>query len=93
MLDILISILISIGTGVLFAIPAIVLGFWLKKAGIAPYRSWLSLLFCVVLAFIRQFWLLNLAYGWLALLSVIGSTLGVYRMDIYWSIKQTNTHE
>jgi hypothetical protein len=93
MLDILTSILVSIGTGVLFAIPGIVLGFWLKKSGVAPNRSWLSLLFCVVLAFIQQFWLSSLAYGWLALISIIGSTLGVYRMDIYWAIKQTNAQK
>jgi hypothetical protein len=89
MLHIIESGLVSVVLGALFAIPGIILGFWLKRTQLAPNRSWLSLTLCIVLAVIQQFWLPNLTYFWLALISVVGSTLGVYRMDIYWAINQT----
>ena len=88
MINTIISILTSIGIGTLFAIPGIILGYWLKKAGIAPNHSWLSLLVCVALALIRQFWVPSLTYGGLALISIAGSILGVYRMDIYQAATQ-----
>jgi hypothetical protein len=80
--------LISLGIGILFSIPALVLGHWLKKVHDIPNRFLLSLLFCVVLVFVKRIWLPDLSYYWLALIIVAGSTVGVYRMDIYWAITQ-----
>ena len=90
MADIIASSLISIGVGVLLALPALALGYWLQKTGRAPNRSWFSLFFCLVFAFIKQIWLPGLSYSWLALILIAGSTLGVYRMDIYWASKNAN---
>jgi hypothetical protein len=60
------TILISVGAGVLFAIPAMILGYWLKKIGAAPNRSLLSLGFCIVLTLIKQIWMPDLSDGWFA---------------------------
>lgn len=93
MINTVISTLTSIGIGTLFAIPGIILGYWLKKAGIAPNRAWLSLIVCVALALIRQFGVPSLTYGWLALISIAGSTLGIYRMDIYEAATQEKSQK
>jgi hypothetical protein len=78
--------LISLGIGISFSVPGILLGYWLKKNHIAPNRSWLSIIYCVVLVFIKHIWLPDLSFHWLALILLAGSTLGIYRMDIYWAI-------
>ncbi len=90
MTHIVASILISICVGLLFAIPGMILGYWLNKAGLAPNRGWFSIIFCVTLSLLHQFWLTNLSYSWLALISITGSTIGAYSMDIYWSMNQPN---
>jgi len=78
-------VLTSLGIGILYSIPALILGYWLKKHG-KPNRYLLSLLFCIFLTFVKRIWLSDLSYYWLALITVTGSTIGVYRMDIYWTI-------
>jgi hypothetical protein len=88
MINILIFGFISIGIGVLFAIPGIILGCWLEKSNLAPNRCWLSLIFCVVLVLIKRIWFPDLSYFILGVLIILGSTVGVYRMDIYWSMVQ-----
>jgi len=93
MINAMIFGLISIGIGTLFAIPAIALGYWLHKSHIAPNRFGLSLLFCVVMVFIKRIWFPSLPYGLLGLIAILGSTLGVYRMDIYWAIKRENSEK
>jgi hypothetical protein len=91
----ILSILISIGVGFLLAIPALILGYWLGKTGKAPNRSWASLFFCVVMSLVNQFLFTGAPFKWFVLLTIAGSTLGVYRMDMYWASKdagkQTNS--
>jgi hypothetical protein len=92
----ILSILISIGVGFLLAIPALILGYWLGKTGKAPNRSWASLFFCVVMSLVNQFLFPGTPFRWFALIAIAGSTLGVYRMDMYWASKdaskQTNSN-
>jgi glucan phosphoethanolaminetransferase (alkaline phosphatase superfamily) len=78
-------ILTSLGIGMLFSVPGILLGYWLKKKNIAPNRSLLTIIFCVVLTFVKRIWIPDLALHWFALVLLTGSTLGVYRMDFYWA--------
>ena len=90
MFNIIESLLVSVGVGTVLSIPALILGYWLKKTGKAPNRSRLSLLLCIVLTFIKEIWMPGLSYGWFAFLLISGSTLGIYRMDWYWASKKTN---
>jgi hypothetical protein len=78
-------ILTSLGIGILFSLPSIILGYWLKKKNIAPNRSLLTIIFCIVLTFVKRILTPDLAFHWFALILLIGSTLGVYRMDFYWA--------
>lgn len=78
-------ILISLGIGILFSIPGILLGYWLKKKNIAPNRSWSSIIHCLILTFVTRIWLPDAPFFWFAFFLLAGSTLGVYRMDIYWA--------
>ena len=93
MVDMLLFGLISLGLGLLFSIPSVVLGFWLERSNIAPNRFWLSLLFCIVLVFVKRIWFPDLSYYWLALIVIMGSTIGVYRMDIYWAINNQSRRD
>lgn len=77
----------SFGIGILFSIPGVLLGYWLKNKNLAPNRSLLTIIFCVVLTFIKRIWMPDLAIHWFALILLTGSTLGVYRMDMYWAKK------
>jgi hypothetical protein len=90
MAEIIVSILISIGIGFLLAIPALTLGYWLGKTGKAPNRSLASLFFCLVMSLVNQFLFTGAPFKWFALLTIAGSTLGVYRMDLYWTSKDVN---
>jgi uncharacterized membrane protein len=81
-------VLIPVGIGALLAIPAIALGYWLEKCHAAPNRSWLSLLFCIAMMLIKGIWFPSVPYLVVAVIAILGSTLGVYRMDIYWAIKR-----
>ena len=85
--------LTSLGLGIFFAIPAIVLGFWLERVHSMTNRFWLSMLFSIVLVFVKQIWLPELSYYWLALIVIAGSTVGVYRMDIYWAVNQSRSSD
>jgi hypothetical protein len=88
MSNILIFGITTIIIGGLFAIPGIILGYELEKSHKAPNRGWLSLIFCMVLVFIKRIWFPDLSYYLLAIILILGSTLGVYRMDIYWAINR-----
>lgn len=89
MLQIIAEILVTIGIGLLYSIPSILLGFWLEKKQIAPNRYLLSIILCVVLCLaLRFFASAELLTDWVALLFITGSTVGIYRMDIYWAIKK-----
>ena len=90
MTEIIVSILISIGVATFLAIPALTLGYWLGKTGKAPNRSLASLLFCIVMSLVNQFLFTGAPFRWFALIAVAGSTLGVYRMDMYWASKDAN---
>jgi uncharacterized membrane protein len=79
-------ILTSVGIGMLFSIPGILLGYYLKKNNIAPNRSWLTIILCIISTFAKRIWLPDLSYYWFALFLLLGSTLGIYRMDIHWAI-------
>lgn len=79
--------LISIGIGTLFSVPGILLGYYLKKKHIAPNRSWLSIIYCVILTFVKRIWLPNAPFGWFVFFLIAGSTLAVYRMDMYRASK------
>ena len=85
MIELLQFTLITLTIAMLFSVPGILLGYWLKKKQLAPNRSLLTIIFCVVLVFVQRIWLPNLPFYWLALVLLVGSTLGVYRMDLYWA--------
>ena len=85
--------LTTMGIGILFSIPGILLGYWLKKTNRAPNRSWLTIIFCIVLTFIKRIWLTDSSYYGLALILLAGSTLGVYQMDIYWATSSKKPSE
>jgi hypothetical protein len=95
MTEIVVSIIVSVGIGFLLSIPALILGFWLGKTGKVPNRSLASLFFCVAMSLVNQFLFTGVPFKWLALIAIAGSTLGVYRMDMYWvskgASKQTNS--
>jgi hypothetical protein len=83
----------SLGIGLLISVPGILLGYWLKKKNIAPNRSLLTIIFCVVLTFVKRIWISDLALHWFALVLLTGSTLGVYQMDIYWAASSKKNSE
>ena len=83
-----IFILNSIGIGLLFSIPGIIIGFWLEKNKCAPNRYRLSILFCIVIVGIQRLQFPSLPFHWLALILLIGSTIGVYRRDIFWAMNK-----
>ena len=78
-------VLSSLVIGVLFSIPGILFGYWLKKKNIAPNRWLLTIVFCVILVFVKRIWLPDLSFYWFGLLLIAGSTFGLYRMDFYWA--------
>ena len=80
-----IFVLTTIIIGISFALPGIILGYWLKRTGKAPNRGWLSLIFCLILVFVKRIWFPELSYLLLGVILILGSTIGVYRMDIYWA--------
>ena len=90
MKETIVSILISISVGILLAIPALILGYWLGKTGKAPNRSLASLFFCIAMSLVNQFLFTGTPFKWLALIAIAGSTLGVYRMDMYWASKDAS---
>ena len=77
--------LTSLVIGLLFSIPGVTLGYWLKTKNMAPNRSLLTVIFCVVLTFAKRIWVPDLPFHWFALVLLLGSTLGIYRMDLYWA--------
>ena len=88
MIDLTWFVVITLVIGLLYSVPGVLLGYWLEKKYVAPNRSFISISFCVVLVFIQRIWLPNVSFHWLALVLLTGSTLGVYRMDIYWAISK-----
>jgi hypothetical protein len=90
-MDLLRLTILALGGGFLLAMPGIIIGYCLQKKRKLANRAGFSLFFCIVLVLIREIWLPNLSFSWLALISIAGSTLGVYRMDIYWMFRQTST--
>mgnify|MGYP006971722053 CR=1 FL=1 len=87
MLDILIFIFISIGIGVLFALPGFAFGLLLEKYKIASNRVSEVLAFSVFFVFIKRIWYPNMPYIWLAGILMLGTTVGLYNMEIYWAMK------
>lgn len=85
MIEGILFVLSSLVIGTLFSIPGILFGYWLKRKNIAPNRWLLTIVFCVILVFVKRIWLPNLSFYWFGLILVAGSTLGLYRMDIYWA--------
>jgi hypothetical protein len=81
-------ILVSLGLGILFAIPGILFGFWLRKLDIAPNRYYLVIPFSVFFVFIKRIWFSELSIAWFALILITATTLGIYRMDLYWATRQ-----
>ena len=93
MLNLLTFSLISLGYGLLFALPGICVGIVLERYKIAPNRLWMVLVTSVLFVFIKRIWFENLSYSWFALILIAGTTIGIYRMDIYWAIKRQNPKE
>lgn len=93
MIDYLSFGITTIGIGILFAIPATILGYWLEKSEVAPNRFWLSLIFCIVSVLIKRIWFPDISYYIFGSMIILGSTLGVYRMDIYWAVRQEKTQK
>lgn len=85
MIEKILFVLSSLVIGIFFSVPGILFGYWLKRKNIAPNRWLLTIVFCVILAFVIRIWLPGLSYFWFGLILVAGSTLGLYRMDIYWA--------
>ncbi len=86
--------LITVGLGALFTVPAVLLGFWLQKTRKAPNRWIASGLMSVAVVLFKLLWVAGMPYGFFVFLIVLASTLGVYRMDIYWSVhKQAREEE
>jgi hypothetical protein len=82
-------VLVTLLVGVLLSVPGVLFGSWLKKKNIAPNRWLLTIIFCMVLVFAKRIWLPNLSYYWFSLILIVGSTVGLYRMDIYWAFKKS----
>lgn len=85
MIDFLVFGITSLGLGVLLSIPGLILGYLLEKSQVSPNRYWLSLIFCTALVLLRRVWFPEISNVLLGIIVIIGSTLGVYRMDIYWA--------
>ena len=62
MTNLLIFIIVTALIGILFAIPGIVLGFWLEKSHKAPNRSLSSLSVCISAVFILRILAPDLSY-------------------------------
>ena len=77
--------LTSIAIGLLFSIPGVTLGYWLKKKNLGTNRSLLTIIFCVTLTFAKRIWVPDLPFHWFVLVLFLSSTLGIYRMDMYWA--------
>lgn len=88
MYNIIIFSLVSIGIGILFALPGISLGIILKKYQIAPNRLWGVLMLSIIFVFIKRIWFTDLSYNWFSFILILGTTVGVYRMDIYWALNK-----
>ena len=88
MLDILVFVITSIGIGILFAIPGFVFGSFLEKHEIATNRAIDVLIFSLFFVFVKRIWYEDIPYSWLAIILILGTTVGVYSMEIYWSIKK-----
>ena len=83
MTNLLMFIIVSVLIGILFAIPGMVLGFWLEKSHKAPNRSFSSLFVCISAVFILRILTPDLSYLPVGIILILASTLGVYNMDIY----------
>ena len=83
----LISILSSVAMGILFALPGIYFGSYLEKKKIATNRPLTVLAFSVFFVFFRQIWYPQLPYIVLAVIIILGTTMGLYKMEIWWAMK------
>ncbi len=79
--------LTSIGIGILFAIPGIAFGSFLEKHQIASNRIRDVLATSVFFVLFRQVWYPQIPYIWLALAIILGTTMGLYRVEIFWAMK------
>ncbi len=86
-------ILISLGIGLLLSVPGILLGYSMKKKHVAPNYSWFTTILCIVMVFVKRIWLSDLSFYWLTLFLVAGTTIGMYRIDIYRFITSKKSRE
>ena len=91
MLETLAFIVTSLLIGVVFSLPGIAFGHYLEKRQVAPNRFVLVLIFSTLLVFLKRIWLNDLPYILLAIIIVLGTTAGMYKMDFYWSMKTDKT--
>jgi len=78
-------VITSLGLGLLLSIPGLILGYLLEKSKALPNRYCLTFIFCAVLVLIKHLWFSEISNILFGIIVIIGSTLGVYRMDIYWA--------
>lgn len=90
MLDILIFIITSIGIGTLLAIPGLAFGLLLEKHQIASNRASEVLALSVFFVFVKRIWYTDISYIWLAFILILGTTTGLYGMEIYWAMNKKN---
>jgi len=88
MFDILILIFTSVGIGILFAVPGIAFGSFLEKHQIASNRPRVALMFSIFFVFFKRIWYPQIPYALLAVGIILGTTTGLYRMEIYWAMKK-----
>lgn len=88
MIETIISGLTLVGIGIVFALPGIFLGWWLNNAEIAPNRWRAVLFFSIFFVVAKNIWFPNVSYGWLALIAISWSTVGIYRFDLYRAFKE-----
>jgi len=87
MSDILEKIAIFLFTGVFFSVVGIFFRKWLFKNGIAQERIWDIFIFSFIVALVDGIWFQNLSWKWLVVIELTGITIGLNRMDIWYSAK------
>ena len=71
-----------------FSIPGIAFGSYLEKRQIASNRVRDVVLFSVFFVFVKRIWYPQVPYFWLAIILILGTTAGLYKMEIYWAMKK-----
>ncbi len=77
------SALFVIGISIILSIPSVLLGYFLKKEFQIPNRFWLSILITFGFNIYCEVYLHELSLFWRSLISIIGSTVGVYRLEFF----------